>query len=83
MTHAPHRSMNKELEWGMSDGKYKKIVSNRGGVVEAELLYACRDDLADTYYGIHEVQEKQLPDGTVDPSGLYYMPTKPAGQLGT
>ena len=74
----PQRSMNKDLEAGMSDGKYQKIIQHRGGVVEAELAYAEVRDLADTYYGIHEAPVKQLPDGTVDSSSLYNVPTKPA-----
>lgn len=66
MAYARPRSMNNDLEMGMADGKYKRICPNRGGVVESELTYACREDLYDVWYGIHEDDEKHLPDGTVN-----------------
>jgi hypothetical protein len=58
--------MNSDLQAGMSDGKYKKLVAHRGDVAEGDLLYSERMDLSDTYYGIHETPVKRLPDGTVD-----------------
>lgn len=64
MVYPASRSMNADLEEGMSDGKYKKIIENRGGIVEKQLAYDCREDLCDVFYGIHEAKRKALPDGT-------------------
>lgn len=60
----PVRSLNGDLHEGMTDGKYKKIRSNRGGVCEDE-TYRDRSDLNDIWYGIHECPDKVLPDGRV------------------
>lgn len=57
------RSMNGQLAEGMSDGKYKKVVMDRGGVVEGT-TYADRRVLDDTFHGIHESPTKVLADGT-------------------
>lgn len=64
MTYAHIRSMNRDLEEGMSDGKYKKVVQNRGGVVEGELRARTLRDLDDIWYGFHETPAKALPDST-------------------
>lgn len=58
------RSQNAELAEGMSDGKYKKVVTDRGGVVDPA-TYAERRDLSDAHFGIHEARTKVLGDGTV------------------
>lgn len=68
------RSMNADLHEGMTDGKYKKIVQNRGGVVENVLFYDNREDLSDTYYGIHEDADLHCPDGTNYGKSIYYVP---------
>lgn len=58
------RGMNANLAEGMSDSKYKKVVSSdRGGVIDAA-TYADRAHLDDLYYGIHEARTKVLGDGT-------------------
>lgn len=62
MVYALSRSMNSELSEGMTDGKYKKVVRDRGGVVDAGTLTE-RADLDDRYFGIHEKQVKVAPDG--------------------
>ncbi|OAA24511.1 hypothetical protein UG55_102933 [Frankia sp. EI5c] len=55
------RSMNADLVEGMTDGKFKKVVQNRG---QAErTTYQDRKALSDVYYGIHETPVKVLPDG--------------------
>lgn len=64
MAYAPHRSMNAELSEGMTDGKYKKVVQNRGGFVDPT-TYQERADLNDRWYGIHEQDKKALPDTLV------------------
>jgi hypothetical protein len=57
--------MNKDLNEGMTDGKYKKIANtDRGGFVEPT-TYMDRMDLNDNYYGFHEAPNKVKPDGTV------------------
>jgi hypothetical protein len=58
------RSLNSEWAEGASDGKYKKVVMDRGGSIDPA-TYADRAALNDTYYGIHEARTKVLPDGTV------------------
>ncbi len=71
------RSQNAELAEGMSDGKYKKIVVDRSN---AELTtYEDRATLDDTYYGIHELREKVLPDGSIHVTPSYV--TTPAAHL--
>ncbi len=57
------RSQNANLAEGMSDGKYKKAVMDRGGEIEST-TYNGRRDLSDQYYGIHEARSKVLGDGT-------------------
>lgn len=59
-----NRSQNAELAEGMSDGKYKKVVTDRGGNVSPG-TYADRRQLSDVHFGIHEAREKVLGDGTV------------------
>lgn len=61
------RSMNAELAEGMSDGKYKKVVMDRGGRVDPA-TYQDRRDLVDVHFGIHEARTKVLGDGTVRPT---------------
>ena len=58
------RSENAELAEGMSDGKYKKIVTDRGGNVSPE-TYEDRRDLSDVHFGIHEARVKVLGDGSI------------------
>lgn len=76
MTYGPIRSANAELHEGMTDGKYKKVVQDRGGYVEGT-AQAGRADLDDLYYGIHETPIKTGPDGLRLPTPNY-VPTAPA-----
>jgi hypothetical protein len=62
MATARPRSVNAELNEGATDGKYKKVITNRGGVVEGT-TYDDRMDLADVWHGIHEAPVKVRPDG--------------------
>lgn len=62
MVYPISRSMNAEMNEGSSDGKYKKVVRDRGGVI-APGTYESREDLNDQYYGIHEKTVKVAPDG--------------------
>ncbi|MGW1261142.1 hypothetical protein ACWD7Y_04175 [Streptomyces drozdowiczii] len=62
MSYAPERSLTGDLNEGLTDGAYKKVVTDRGGVVEAT-TYAVRSDLDDRWYGIHEDPVKHTPDG--------------------
>ena len=61
------RSMNADLHEGATDGSYKKVVRDRGGVVEG-LTWATRADLNDTWYGIHEERQKMAGDGISAPT---------------
>lgn len=62
MAYPKTRSVVRELEEGMTDGKYRKIVADRGGDVEMT-TWRSRRDLSDTWHGIHEIDEKMRPDG--------------------
>lgn len=62
------RSQNADLAEGMSDGSYKKIITDRGGNLftsDVGGTVAARSDLSDAHYGIHEAKVKHLGDGTV------------------
>lgn len=56
--------MNADLNEGATDGKYKKVVRNRGGFVDPGTALD-RAQLDDAYYGIHEIQPKVRPDGKI------------------
>lgn len=62
-------SCNDELRLGAVDGTYKQVVKDRGGVVETA-TYLSRRDLSVAVYGITELADKELPDG----SGSYRSP---------
>lgn len=72
------RSMNGELSEGMTDGKYKKVVNNRGGQVQLTTTES-RDDLKDVWYGIHEQPAKVRPDGKTvgTPNFVHTAPAEP------
>lgn len=61
MAWAPRRSMTADLSEGATDGRYKKVVQNRGGQVEQTFVKS-RQDLSDAWYGIHESVGKTRPD---------------------
>lgn len=61
---SPMRKLNSEMYEGLTDGKYKKVVRDRGGYVE-DCTYESRRDLDDLYFGIHEDPTKVLPDGRI------------------
>ena len=62
MAYPASRSCVNELNQGMTDGTYKQVNRDRGGVIEPTTL-AARDELNDVYYGIHEIAVKDTPDG--------------------
>lgn len=62
MSYAKTGSMNAALSEGATDGKYKKIVRDRGGVVETA-TWESRKHLWDGWFGFHEVNPKVAPDG--------------------
>jgi hypothetical protein len=62
MAYPQTRSMNTDLHAGMTDGKYKKIEPNRGGFCE-ETSHDDRNDMSDIWYGFHEADTVELPDG--------------------
>lgn len=57
----PLRSMNAELDSGATDGTYKKVVRDRGGLDIDAATQDSRRDLHDLYYGIHEKDVKRAP----------------------
>jgi hypothetical protein len=76
MAYPQTRSMSTDLHAGMTDGKYKKILQNRGGFPEGA-TYQDREDLSDIWYGIHEADTVELPDGRVM-AMPYHTPNAPA-----
>lgn len=70
------RNKNAELAEGMSDGLYRKVVTDRGGVVDPA-TYQARRDLSDIYFGIHETRVKTLPDGTIHATPGYVVTPPP------
>lgn len=62
MATAPQRSCNSELEEGMTDGTFKKVVMNRGGTIDP-LTGAVRNQFDDIWHGITECNPKIGPDG--------------------
>lgn len=75
MAYATSRSMNADLNEGATDGKYKKVVQERGGVVDPATEMN-RAQLDDAYFGVHEIQPKVRPDGKIVATPNY-VPTKP------
>lgn len=69
MTYGPTRSANASLQEGATDGKYKKVIANRGGFPEQTTPVA-RQDLNDQWYGIHETQPKMAGDAVVLPTPM-------------
>lgn len=67
------RSWTKEMSVGMIDGTYKKVIRDRGGLVDPATEQA-RMDLDDRYYGIHEKAVKVMPDGVTEVTP-YFVPT--------
>lgn len=64
MSYPISRSMNRDLNEGLSDGTYRKVVTNRGGVAEGTTTTARRDLDAEHYGPIHtEAPTKVAPDG--------------------
>lgn len=80
MAYAKTGSMNAAFSEGSTDRKYKKVVQDRGGVVEST-TYESRADLYDGYYGIHEKNPKVAPDGLLHNTPDYY-PTPTPQSLG-
>lgn len=74
------QSQNAELAEGMSDGTYKKIVTDRGGMVDPA-TYDARRDLHDAYYGIHEARTKVLGDGTMHVTPDFVATRPPMGAV--
>jgi hypothetical protein len=82
MAKPPSRSCNRELGQGMTDGSYKQVVKDRGGLVD-DATWQSRKHLSVKGYGIVEAPEKELPDmvgpvrtpytvDTADPEALGY-----------
>ena len=55
------RSCTRELDEGITDGTFKKVVQNRGGLVEQGAWHS-RKQLSTKLYGIVEAPRKVLAD---------------------
>ena len=75
MSYPASRGVNNNFSEGSTDGKYKKVVRNRGGVVDPATQEA-RADLDDVWFGIHEKQVKVTPDGLLHGTPEF-VPNKP------
>jgi hypothetical protein len=62
MAYPGSRSVNDELEAGATDGKYRKVINDRGGVVE-HIFTSDRECLTGAFYGIHEAGQMRVPGG--------------------
>lgn len=62
MAYPRTRSCLSELDAGATDGKYKKVIADRGGDVERTFVQD-RTDLVGGFYGIHEAPVMRRPDG--------------------
>lgn len=60
MAYPRPRSAISELEAGATDGKYRKVVADRGGDVEHTFV-GNRTDLTSAFYGIHEAPVMEMP----------------------
>lgn len=60
MAYPRARSATRELDAGATDGKYRKVIADRGGDVERAFV-ANRTDLSGAFYGIHETPEMEVP----------------------
>jgi hypothetical protein len=74
MAYARPRSANRELEAGATDGKYRKVIADRGGDVEHTFV-ANREDLVNGFYGIHEAPVMEVPGCTRSCSNPYAVST--------
>lgn len=69
------RSMTADLREGATDGRYRKVAPDRGGVVESSFLEK-RADLDDVWYGIHEKNPKVIPGLCETAPTPNWLPTK-------
>lgn len=76
MSYATSRPLGGELNQGLTDGTYKTINRDRGGVVEPT-TYAVRSDWNDVWFGIHEAAVKHRPEGLAVRTPTY-VPNPPA-----
>lgn len=71
MSYPESRGMNNNFSEGSTDGKYKKVVPNRGGVIDPA-TEENRADLHDNFYGTGpEKQVKVTPDGLLHATPEY------------
>jgi hypothetical protein len=76
------RSVVRELDEGLTDGRYKKVVTDRGGLVE-DGFWENRKHLSVKMYGIVEAPTKVLPGANgMEVTTPYTVPTKDPENLG-
>lgn len=71
----------REFDEGLTDGTFKKVVQNRGGLVEPGAWHS-RAQLSVKLYGIVEKPRKVLPASGLEVSTPYTMPTPDPEKLG-
>lgn len=76
MAYPRTRSVNRELEAGATDGKYRKVIADRGGDVERSFV-GNRTDLTNAFYGIHEAASMEMPGCNRTCSNPYAVATPP------
>lgn len=74
MAHPRLRSMNADLHRGATEGSYKTVAPNRGGVVESSYM-EMRRFADDVWHGFHEVNPKYVPGVCKTVSTVDYLPT--------
>lgn len=70
MSYPASRGMNNALSEGSTDGKYKKIVRDRDGVIDPA-TYENRADLNNQWFGVTEKKVKVTPDGLLHATPNY------------
>jgi hypothetical protein len=68
------RSMNSDLNRGITEGSYKTVAPDRGGVVESSYL-EMRESLDDVWHGIHERPIKYVYGRCIETTTPDYLPT--------
>jgi hypothetical protein len=74
VAYARLRSMNADLNRGASEGSYKTLAPDRGGVVESSYM-EMRKYADDVYHGFHEVNPKYVPGRCITVDTIDYLPT--------
>lgn len=75
MAYPKLRSMNDALNRGITEGSYKSVAPDRGGVVESSYM-EMRESLDGVWHGIGERPVKYVYGRCVDAATVDYLPTE-------